>query len=84
MARKKARRSTQTATPRGAHDPRGRRDPAGPPRQDGQVVAQLGSVLARVVQELEGVQRTLQVQFTRIADLQAELDDLRGALKKLT
>jgi hypothetical protein len=37
-----------------------------------------------VAQELEEVQRTLQVQFTRIAELQAEVDDLRGALKKLT
>jgi hypothetical protein len=38
---------------------------------------QLGAILARVAQELEGVQTTLQVQFTRIAELQAELDDIR-------
>jgi hypothetical protein len=81
MARKKTRRSTERGTPRGL---RGRRGPGGPPRQDGQLVGQLGNVLARVAQELEEVQRKLQVQFTRIAELQAEVDDLRGALKKLT
>jgi len=46
-------------------------------------VVQLGEVLGRVTQELEDVQGTLKVQFTRIAQLQAELDNLRAALNKL-
>jgi len=47
------------------------------------MVAQLATILARVTQELEDVQRSLRVQFTRIAELQADLDDIRVALKKL-
>jgi ssDNA-binding replication factor A large subunit len=78
MARKKALRSTERGTPR---DARGRGGPARPPGQDGELIAQLGNVLARVTQEMEDVQRTVQAQSTRIAELQAELDDLRGALK---
>jgi hypothetical protein len=79
MARKKTLRSKEREMPRG---PRGPHGLPGPPEQDGKLVAQLGAVLARVAQELEDVQRTLRVQFTRIAELQAELDDLRVELKK--
>ena len=46
------------------------------------MLVRLGNVLARVTQELEDVQKTLKVQFTRIAELQAELDSLRAALTK--
>lgn len=46
------------------------------------MTVQLGHVLARVTQELEQVQTTLQVQFTRIAELQAELDNLRRTFEK--
>ena len=76
MARKK------TLQSRGARDPRGRRGPEGPPAVNAKLIADLGQVLARVTQELEEVQRTLRVQFTRIAQLQAEIDSLRLALPK--
>ena len=47
-------------------------------------MTQLGAILARMSQELEAVQRTLQVQFTRIAELQAEMDDICLNLSKAT
>ena len=78
MASKKTRRSKQRETPR---RPRGPSRPAGTSGEDGKIVVELGNVLARVAQELEGVQRTLRLQFTRMAELQAELDDVRAALK---
>ena len=58
------------------------RGPAGSTGQNGDVIRQLGNVLARVTQELEDVQGTLKVQFTRIAELHAELDNFRAALTK--
>jgi hypothetical protein len=67
---------------RGRQGPRGPRGAAGPRARDGQIIVELGKVLARVTQELEDVQSTLKVQFTRIAELQAELDGLRAALGK--
>jgi hypothetical protein len=51
---------------------------------NGDVVRQLGKVLANVTQELEDVQRTLKVQFTRIAELQADLDNFCLMIKKST
>jgi len=81
MASKKTRRSKQRQTPRRPRGARGPSRPPGPPGEDVKIVAELGNVLARVAQELKGVQRTLRVQFTRMAELQAELDDLRAALK---
>jgi len=83
MASKKTVRSKESGTRRGPRGPRGRRGPAGLSGQDGPMVAQLATILARVTQELEDVQRSLRVQFTRIAELQADLDDIRVALKKL-
>lgn len=81
MARKKARPSKERR--RGSRGLRGLQGPAGPPGQDSQIVVrQLGKVLAHVTQELEDVQRTLGVQFTRIAQLQADLDSFRLALEK--
>jgi chaperonin cofactor prefoldin len=47
------------------------------------MVAQLANILARIAQEVEDVQRTLRVQVTRISELQADLNDIRAALKKL-
>ncbi len=79
MARQKALRSKEKGKSRG---PRGRRGPAGAPAENGELVHQLGSVLARVTQELEVVQGMLRVQFTRIAELQAEVDNLRLLLQK--
>ena len=81
MARRET-RSKERAKPPGPRGPRGRRGPVGPPGNAGEIVVQLGSVLARVTQELEAVQHTLRVQFTRIAELQAQLDDLRLLLQK--
>lgn len=40
--------------------------------------------VARMAQELEVAQRELRVQFTRIAQLQADLDSLRSELKSRT
>jgi hypothetical protein len=79
MARKKPQRSKKRG-PRSARGPYGDEDSIDP-TGDGQIVAQLGAVLARVTQELEDVQRTLKVQFTRIAELQAQIDSLRVARK---
>ena len=79
-------RKNEQAKPRGARGARGprgvqgRRGPAGSPGPGREAVIQLGEVLSRVTQELEDVQRTLKVQFTRIAELQAELDEFRRAL----
>ena len=82
MARTKARQKSQGPRgPGGAKGARGRRGPAGPPAPNGEMIVQLGKVLSRVTQELEDVQRTLKIQFTRIAELQAELDTFRQALK---
>ena len=77
MARKKPRPKGKES--RGVRGPRG---PAGPPGPDGPVVTELGGILARVAQEMEDVQRTLRVQFTRIAQLQAEIDEVRLNLLK--
>ena len=83
MARMKGRQKSQgTRGPGGAKGARGRQGPVGRPAPNGELLVRLGTVLARVTQELEDVQRTLKVQFTRIAELQAELDNLRGALTK--
>ena len=59
------------------------RVPLGRPGPNGPFVMQLGNVLARVTQELEDVQRTLRVQFTRIAQLQADLDEIHLSLSKV-
>ena len=80
MVRKKTVRSTKNS--RDARGPRGRRGPAGPRGKNGQLVVRLADVLTEVTRELEDVQRTLRVQFTRIAQLQAELDGLRTALER--
>jgi hypothetical protein len=40
--------------------------------------------VARMAQELEAAQRELRIQFTRIAQLQADLDSLRSELKSRT
>ena len=82
MARKTTPRFKQQSAARGARGPRGRQGPTGPPAANGQIIVELGKVLARVTQELEDVQRTLKVQFTRIAELKAELDGFRAALPK--
>src|SRR5262245_16003099 len=63
--------------PRGLTGERGERGERGAAGDAGQPDARLASILLRVTQELEGVQKTLQVQFTRIAELQADLDDIR-------
>jgi hypothetical protein len=83
MARKKPRRSKDKGKRRGPRGPRGVPGPPGPAGPNGQFVVELGAVLSRVTQELEDVQRTLRVQFTRIAQLQAELDDVRTSLTKV-
>jgi hypothetical protein len=83
MAGKKPKRSKEgkgARGARGARGPRGFQGPAGPAGQNGKTVIQLAEILSRVTQELEGVQRTLRVQFTRIAQLQSELDNLRVVL----
>lgn len=90
MARRKPTRSKRTPSPgsRGPRGFRGRRGvsgpagPAGPPGAAGVGTIDLAQILARVTQELEGIQATLRVQFTRIADLQAELDHVRLAVEK--
>ena len=41
-------------------------------------------VIAKITRELEASQRDLRVHFTRIAQLQVELDELRAALNKST
>jgi hypothetical protein len=84
MARKKTQRSKERGKTRGPRGPRGRRGPAGPAGENGNIALQLGHVLARVTQEIEDMQRALRVQFTRTAQLQAELDDLRVALGSQT
>ena len=72
---KKKRRSAQ----RGPRGPRGERGVRGEP---GKIDATALRVIARMAQELENAQRELRVQFTRIAQLQAELDLLRADLKE--
>ena len=76
MARKKPQPKNKGKR-RGPRGLRGVPGPAGPAGADAPLVAQLGGILSRVTQELEDVQRTLRVQFTRIAQLQAELDEVR-------
>jgi hypothetical protein len=95
MARKRSKEGTGRRGARGARGARGPRGlqglqgfagpagqvgPAGPAGQDGPATIKLAEILSRVAQELEDVQRTLRVQFTRIAELQSELDSLRVAL----
>ena len=79
MAKRSGQRSGQARGPRGL---RGRRGPAGIPAGDSKLVTDLAAVVAHVTQELEDVQRTLRVQFTRIAQLQTALDNLRVALER--
>ena len=39
-------------------------------------------MITRMAEELDAARRELSIQFTRIAQLQAELDALRAQLKK--
>jgi hypothetical protein len=66
---------------RGAAGPRG---PTGPPGRAGE--AEIDATVVRVIEQLvaglEDVQGQLKIQFTRIAQLQAQLDHVRAALVK--
>jgi hypothetical protein len=75
------RKSPRQHGPRGARGARGARGERGEP---GKVDASALELIARMAQELEIAQRELRVQFTRIAQLQSELDSLRSDLKKAT
>ena len=66
----------------GARRPRGRRASTGPRGESGELAADLGNILARITQELEDVHGILVVQFTRIVQLQGEVDRLRLAIEK--
>jgi ribosomal protein L15 len=68
------------AGPAGRTGPMG---PAGPFGRTGPTPPTLPlQVLARVAQQIEAIERDLQVQFQRIAELQADLDTLRVHLAK--
>ena len=66
--------------PRGAQGLRGRQGPAGPAGRSGDPAPL--RVLATMAQEIEAIQRDLQAQFQRIAQIQADLDLLRAQLSK--
>jgi hypothetical protein len=62
----------------GPAGPRGSTGPAGPVGRTEPTPPTLPlQVLARVAQQVEAIERDLQVQFQRIAQLQADLDTLR-------
>ena len=63
---------------RGKRGARGARGPRGVPGRS----AADGDIVDRIARELETAQRELRVQFTRIAQLQAEIDELRAATKR--
>src|SRR5262245_49708938 len=65
---------------RGLRGPRGERGDTGEKGERGDSTSL--QVVARMAQELEAAQRELRVQFTRIAQLQADLDALRSELKR--
>ena len=73
----KGRRKTSKAKrgPRGPRGKRGVRGPAGPG-------APSTEAFNRLAADLIDAQDTLQVQFKRIAQLQAELDELRSQFRK--
>lgn len=67
---------------RGARGQRGVRGPRGEKGERGERgESDSLQIVARMAQELEAAQRELRVQFTRIAQLQADIDSLRSELK---
>ena len=78
-ARRPRRRKTQTEKrgtrgPRGARGAPGKQGPPGTP-------APSADAIARLAEDLANTRHDLQVQFKRIAQLQAELDDLRANIR---
>ena len=74
MARKQTRRRKTDNGRRGPRGPRGRRGAQGPSGPN-------GAALDRLEGDLVAARDELQVQFKRIAQLQAELDELRAELR---
>ena len=68
--------------PRGHRGQQGERGERGQRGERGESPALPLEVIARMAQELEVVQRELRVQFTRISQIQSDLDTLRADLKK--
>jgi Collagen triple helix repeat (20 copies) len=64
---------------RGVRGPKGERGEKGESGERGESTSL--QAVARMAQELEAAQRELRIQFTRIAQLQADLDSLRSELK---
>ena len=96
MARKRSgrepkRRTTKTVkqsqSPRGLRGVQGKQGKRGARGKQGRqgapgVAAPNGEALARLTADLIEAQNELQVQFKRIAQLQAEVDELRADLRK--
>jgi Collagen triple helix repeat (20 copies) len=64
----------------GVAGPAGARGPAGPAGPAGESAPL--RILATITQQIEVIQRDLQIQFKRTAQLQADLDNLRAHLAK--
>ena len=79
MARKRAPQTEEREEAARAEGSMGCTRPARPGGTPGQNAPL--DVIDRLSKELESAQRELRVQFTRIAHLQAELDQMRAAVK---
>ena len=65
---------------RGARGERGERGPAGAAGPPGPANSSALNLIEQFVSQLDEVQGELKIQFTRIAQLQADLDQLRKVL----
>lgn len=74
----RGRRGAQgVAGPAGARGPAGPAGPSGPAGESAPL-----RILATITQQIEVIQRDLEIQFKRTAQLQADLDNLRAHLAK--